>query len=159
MLDQDILKGFKEESTSLLKELLGIIEKIESTDQKSFPANLLTDFAQKIDRIMGAAKTICMEVPEHMGLQKIGKLAELCKIIGYQAAESKNTALLPIFTAFWADTIEVMESLLTAFENEQQTAEITQSFSGILQKRLEWLMTRVEQDSSHATELLKKLGL
>lgn len=134
-----------------------------------FPADLLRDFSQKIDRIMGAAKTMSLEAPDHPGFQRMGKLAELCKILGYKAAERQVPALIPIFAAFWADTIEVTKNLLDAVEDLAKTDEISKAFPRVLQKRLEWLASKVdpatamgkthESQAGEIKDLLKSLGL
>jgi hypothetical protein len=144
-IDPEILNEFKAESKGLLAELQGIVERMEEVESASvFPEALLLEFAQKIDRIMGAVKTIALLEPNHEGLLLIGKLAEFCKVIGYKAAEKKNTAMLPIFSAFWADTIEVIESLLKCVENPEQTHKIAKEFPPILAQRLAWLKSKIE---------------
>jgi len=166
-INQEILEYFKEESTQVLKELCLIVNDIDAP-HKEFPSALLESFSQKIDRIMGASKTIGLEIPNHLGLQRIGKLAELCKLLGYKAAEKKVPQFLPIYAAFWSDTLEVIENLLGAVEDNEKTEKIVKSFSGVLQKRLEWLLSRVEPKKAAATvaehvnqvqDLLKSLGL
>ncbi len=144
-IDPEILNEFRTESKGLLTELQELVEKLEEVDSASvFPEGLLTEFAQKIDRIMGAVKTMALLEPAHEGFASIGKLAELCKAIGYKAAEKKNTSMLPIFSAFWADTIEVIEGLLKCIENPDETRKIAQSFPPVLAQRLAWLKSKIE---------------
>lgn len=144
-IDPEILNEFRAESKGLLEELQQVVEKLEEVEATSvFPEALLTEFAQKIDRIMGAVKTMAVLEPNHEGFAAIGKLAELCKIIGYKAAEKKNTAMLPIFSAFWADTIEVIENLLKCIESKEETHKIAQSFPPVLARRLAWLKSKIE---------------
>ncbi|OFZ81715.1 MAG: hypothetical protein A3K03_03155 [Bdellovibrionales bacterium RIFOXYD1_FULL_44_7] len=141
-VDADILDGFRKESTQLLQELSKIVEKIESSHD-SFPSGCLTDFSQKIDRIMGTAKTIATMSPEHVGLKRIGDLAAVCKAVGYKAAEKKATNLLPLFAAFWTDAIEVIQNLIDALDDADKTNQIFNSFSSVLQSRLQWLAKKV----------------
>ncbi len=165
-IDTEILNYFKKESEEVLAELTVLVEKLEIV-QGDFPSALLAEFSQKIDRIMGAAKTMSLEAPEHPGFQRIGRLAELCKVMGYKAAERKSAPLLPIFAAFWGDTIEVTQNLVRAVEDLPKTEQIAKSFSAVLQKRLEWLLQKTDPQAaakSHevkaqeAQELLKSLG-
>lgn len=142
MIDAELLQGFKEESTGILNELKAVIEKLEDVTTE-FPVALMQDFSQKIDRIMGAAKTIAMEDPSHLGLQRISALAELCKHIGYKAAEQKELKLVPIFTAFWSDVITITEDLIGALSDATKTAEVTSNFTPVLLRRLEWLKKKV----------------
>lgn len=145
-----------------------IIDEVENTTDH-FPSELFQEFAGRIDRIMGAAKTISMTAPDHEGLKRIGKLSELCKAVGYKASEQKAIELLPIFAAFLNDTIEIIHELMAAIEDEQKSSQIAGNFSGVLQKRLEWLSSRITGSgtapgSAKASEaelkaLAKRLGL
>ena len=141
-LDKDIVEGFRQESNALLAELIDVVDRIE-VSQGEFPSKLLEEFSQKIDRIMGAAKTLVVSFGAHPGLERIGKLSELCKALGYQAASKKVTALLPLFAAFWSETIEVIQELLGELEDSARSEQIAKSFSAVLQKRLEWLAAKV----------------
>jgi len=141
-LDKEIIDGFKEESTELLTELVEVVEKL-AEPTSDFPADLLAEYAQKVDRIMGAAKTMLMMEPEHLGLQRISGLTEICKRLGYSAAKSGKKDLVPIFAAFWADTLDVIEELLENLENLEKTKSIFNSFSKILINRLSWLSKKV----------------
>lgn len=142
MIDTELLQGFKEESNALVGELKSVVEKLEAPVPE-FPTALFQEFSQKIDRIMGAAKTLSVEDPSHQGLRRIGAIAELCKYIGYKAAEQKQPKIVPIVAAFWSDVIGVTEDLLRSLEDETKTAQITQDFAPILGRRLEWLKKKV----------------
>ena len=57
-LDPELLQEFQNECRSLLKELNTLVEALEETlPSDPFPASAIADFAQRIDRIMGAAET------------------------------------------------------------------------------------------------------
>lgn len=142
-MDHEILEGFQEETNQILKELAPIVETLEEASD-AFPAEELKEFAQKIDRIMGAAKTLCgMESTEHLGLRRIGQIAEICKTLGYKAAELKKPEILPVFAAFWADTLDVVSELTDAVGNDAKSAAIANQFSLVLQKRLRWLADKL----------------
>ena len=168
MIDTDILDGFKEESNQLLGELEEVVERLEQRVAE-FPTKLMEEFSQKIDRIMGAAKTIGLMDEQHQGLKRIGNIAEICKRLGYKAAESKNAALVPLFAAFWADTLEVLTELVESVADEAASQKLAQSFSSVLQKRLEWLSQKMtgsgtlptgttSLDALGVDDLLKSLG-
>jgi hypothetical protein len=144
-LDSDILNDFKGETNGLLAQLEVVTQALED-HQGDFPDALLEEFAQKIDRVMGAAKTLSLMDPAHQGLQRIGHLAEICKSIGYKAAEKRAVTLVPFFAAFWADTIEVIASLTATIEDAEKNAQIAKTFSEVLQKRLEWLGEKLDHD-------------
>lgn len=127
-----------------MAELNEVVETLEEPTSV-FPATELAEFAQKIDRVMGAAQTLCQFDASHVGLQRIGAIAQLCKKLGYKAAEFKLPALVPIFAAFWADTLEVLGELVDAVADEAKSKQLTDSFSSVLQNRLTWLSDRLQK--------------
>lgn len=149
MIDLDILADFQKEAKQLLEELTEVVEQLEET-QKEFPSTQLETFSQRIDRIMGAAKTLGMLAPDHMGLKRIAAIAEICKKLGYKASEFRATPLIPIFSAFWADTIEVMSDLVDSVGDEKKSEEIAKSFSSVVQNRLVWLSEKLQQHAPAA---------
>ena len=144
MLDKDIIVDFQTEAKGLLKELTEVVEKLEEPGN-AFPAQELEQFAQRIDRIMGAAQTLNQLDPQNEGLKRIGSIAQICKQLGYKAAEYKTAALIPLFAAFWADVLEVMEELIDSLEDDKGSRELAESFSSVLQKRLAWLGQKIQQ--------------
>lgn len=164
VLDHEIVGAFQEESAQLLKELESVVEHLEGPMDR-FPTQELESFAQKIDRIMGTAKVLLMDAPEHQGLCRVSGVAELCKKLGYEASKVTEMAYLPLFAAFWADTLEVLDELIKTVENETENAEVAGSFAKILEGRLQWLFSKIKKDDSKKSldnlgvdDLLKDLG-
>jgi len=161
MLDQEILSDFCTESSQLVEELEGIIEGLEDSTPGNFPTESLKEFSQKIDRIMGAAKTLLMMAPGHPGLVFLANISEMCKTMGYQAAALQKAPLVPIFAGFWADTLEVINELLACLASEEQCRALVAEKSASLQKRLSWLAEKVapgsEEEKNKVLALLKKL--
>lgn len=160
MIDKEIIDDFKEETNSLLVGLNEIIENLEDTEDE-FPEQLLEGFCQQIDRIMGTAATISMMAPEHPAMPPITRLSELCKKMGYNAIAAKKTSVVPIFTAFWADVVEILSKLVNSFENEDKIRQIVAKETQFLQKRLEWLYNKIPKlvyDKDKGKEELEILG-
>jgi hypothetical protein len=159
-LDKRILADFQGECAQLLKELAAVVSDIEDSHDV-FPTEQIKEFSQKIDRIMGAAKTLLIYDPENPGIQFLASLAEMCKNMGYQAAALERVLLVPFFAGFWAETVEAMESVVTALNSVQATGEIVKKQSEVLQKRLAWLAEKVapqgEEEKAKVVALLKKL--
>lgn len=137
-MDNEILDEFKAESKQLLNELNTLLSEIENSQDK-FPAGQIDQFALKIDRIMGAAKTLAMLDPDHKGLVRIGQIALICKNTGYKALAKKNIKIIPIFSAFWFEAIETVENLVAAIEDQTLTNKISAESEDVLSKRLDWL--------------------
>lgn len=142
MIDPELLGALQEEATNILGELKVVIEKLESP-HAAFPAETLQEFSQKIDRIMGAAKTLAMDAPDYQSLKHIGSLAELCKLIGYKAAEQKQSKLVPICAAFWSDVVSIIEEMLPLLADDSKATQVSKDFLPILIRRLEWLKAKV----------------
>ena len=141
-IDKEIIDDFKEETNTLLEGLNDILEELEETEEE-FPEHLLENFSQQIDRIMGTASTISMMAPEHPAMDTISKLTELCKKMGYNAVAAKKSNVVVLFTAFWADVVEVLEKLVNNFENEEKVKQIVEKETIFLKKRLEWLYNKI----------------
>lgn len=168
-IDKEIIDGFREEANALLKDLRNIVERLEDSTSDEFPKDLLEEFANKTDRIMGAAKTFEQMAPGHQVFTQIGKFSELCKATGYKASTLNHQKLIPIFAAFWADTIDILEDLTQHCDDPEKVKEVTQAFIPPLQKRLVWLAQQivtitkgagaVDQAKINVDGLLKKLGI
>ncbi|MFZ4712461.1 MAG: hypothetical protein ACOYL6_02000 [Bacteriovoracaceae bacterium] len=167
-LDQEMIDSFKEEAGGILNELKVIIEQLEEVENE-FPKNLLEEFANKTDRIMGTANTFYSQFPQYEIFQQIGNFGGLCKATGYKASTLNHMGLIPIFAAFWADTLEIMEQLCSHIEDSHKLTEINQNIAPVMHKRLVWLAEQIvkinkaqgitEQSAMNVDGLLKKLGI
>ena len=162
--DFDIIQHFQVEAYKLFDELDDLVEDLEEHD--AYPIEELEDFAQKIDRIMGSAETIHANDPEVAFVDSIAIICRLCKKIGYSAKNNPNAALLPIYSAFWADCLEVLGELTKSIKSPQNLADQTAYFTRTLQKRLEWLLEKLKSENpeeevvnqADIDALLKSLG-
>jgi hypothetical protein len=168
VVDKEIINSFQEEANGLLEELRDVIDRLEEK-QENFPKALLEEFGNKTDRIMGTATTFSKMCPGQPVFIQMGKFCELCKVTSYKAATLNNISLIPIFTAFWADTVDILQDLVTHVESPSKVKEVTRGYVPVLQKRLVWLagqivaLTKGQDGSSNAVinvdGLLKKMGL
>ncbi len=152
----------------MISELRGVVEALED-HQGEFPKALLEEFANKTDRIMGTANTFASMAPEWTVFGHLGKFGELCKATGYKAAVLNNMALVPIFAAFWADTLDIMEEMITHVGDAEKLKGVTEGMGPILQRRLVWLAQQIVnltkgEDVTQATTInvdgiLKKMGI
>ncbi len=167
-LEKEIIDDFRSEANVLLKELRDIIDKLEEPTE-SFPKELLQEFGNKTDRIMGAAKTFHQMHPNHLVFEQISKFAELCKATSYKASTLNHLTLIPIFTAFWADTVDIMQELVDNVGDDEKLKQVTQDYIPTLQKRLVWLAQQIvsitkgsgkaEEAKINVDGLLRKMGI
>ena len=167
-LDKEIIDSFQEEANSILEELRGIIDQLEDS-KDTFPKTLLEEFANKTDRIMGAAKTFGDMYPDHAVFGQIGKFGELCKATGYKASTLNHIGLVPIFAAFWADALDILDELCKNVGDPEKLKGVTTNYIPILQKRLVWLAQQIvtitkgagaaEAAKINVDGLLKKMGI
>lgn len=167
-LDPEIIESFQSEANDLLSELRSVVDKLEE-ETPTFPKELLQEFANKTDRIMGTANTFFSMYPEHQVFQQIGNFAALCKATGYKASTLNNLSLIVIFAAFWADTLDILEEMIANVGDEEKLKEVNKSSAPLLQKRLVWLAQKIvsftkgteggEQAAINVDGLLRKLGI
>jgi chemotaxis protein histidine kinase CheA len=127
----EILQEFCQETNSIISELVSILENLEI---KPDDYKALEVFGQKVDRIMGAAKSL--------QLQKMGEISELCKIISYKSAQSKNIEVVTIATAFLFEAVEVLKEMIANL-GKGQTEEINPTAINTIISRLEFMSNKL----------------
>lgn len=158
-LDAELLEGFTSESKQILTELEELVEELE--ESKGFPSEKIQEFSQKIDRIMGAAKTLLTIDKENTGIRFLANTGEICKAMGYEAAALPRPELVPFFASFWAETVEVMQEVLSNIADTRKCQAIVVAKSSSIEKRLIWLASKVaptsEEERYRVLSLLKKI--
>lgn len=96
----ELIQEFCLETNTIISDLESLLEKLEENPSDF---QLLETFGQKVDRIMGAAKSL-----EYL---TIGTITEFCKSISYKAAQSKNTELVIIVVAFLFEAVEALKEM------------------------------------------------
>ncbi len=171
--NNEILKDFQQESKNLASEMLVLLEEIEGDFNQ---VQKLEEFAQKVDRIMGAAKSIALAVPENKTIEQIADYTAICKSVGYKASQIKDKPeFYNVCVALLLDGTEVLNEMLDNLEN----LTVKELLSDTLLERLRWVSSQFGADvrasvdikpSSTAgsspkmsqtdiDQLLKKLGL
>jgi chemotaxis protein histidine kinase CheA len=127
----EILREYIHDAQSILKDLNQILELLEE-DPSRF--ELLEEFGQKVDRIMGAAKS--------MGLDLSGKISDYCKRSSYKAAQAQSPQLTVICTAFLAEAVEDLEVITNSLYHSGQE-EMDPVLLKTLYSRMEFLASRL----------------
>jgi chemotaxis protein histidine kinase CheA len=160
---KEIVEDFGKEAKAIFgecEEELNLLED-DLTQKKHLEA-----FGQKIDRVMGAAKSI--------GLDEISLYCELGKTIGYKSSQGKDLALTEVVVAILFDSIDLLNKMVDALllGKKELTANINLKAFGT---RLHWLSAKFKDierasctvkeeeksgmDQGGIDDLLKDLGL
>lgn len=174
-LDKEILSSFIEESNALVQSSAQILEAVESDLDLAFK---LKDYGNFVDRIMGGAQSISIQLVNCKPLIFIGDVAALCKSVSYKAsAMTGNPALVEICVALLLDATEILQEVLNDLSQDdvavnQSDVDVKSRFSKHFIERLRWAATQFPADvrgtvSSSSSQnsqneidfWLKKLGL
>ncbi len=176
-IDKEILEDFKSESKGLVKELLELLEEVES-DPSQF--TLLEKYGQTVDRIMGGAKSLATNFasdfpPGHM-IHQMGDYSALCKAVGYKASQIKdNEQFMNVCIAFLLDATEMLNQMVSLLGTDA-ALNVSVLINKTFLDRLNWINSQFKGDvratasfgsekvakkmnQSDIDELLKKLGL
>ena len=158
-LDADILNDFFEESNTIITESIELLEEMEGNFSQK---ESLKVFANKIDRIMGAAASIAMMAEPDHGLNLVTDYTSLCKVVAYKAAEIQDNAkLYDITVALLLDAVEALSVLIKKIELPM--AELKRVISPNFIERLRWISEQFSKQNSlkaqsEIDDLMKKLG-
>lgn len=152
--------------------MLAILEKCEGNYDQ---VERLDEFGQIVDRIMGAAEMIGLQIsdPNHM-IHKVSDYAAICKAVGYKASQIKdNDQFYDICVALLLDGTEVLQMMMQELTSDKKN--IKDLFTQTFLERLRWVSAQFgagfrssvdinkgqkeKLDQTDIDDLLKKLGL
>jgi hypothetical protein len=165
-IDSSILEDFTKESLILVSEC---IELLEIAENDSSEVEKLSDFANRIDRVMGGAKSLAlMAAPDH-ALNLIGDYCAICKSVGYQGAQIQNNdQLFNVVVALLLDAVEMVKILFDKITTS--SSDLKKIFSITFLDRLKWISFQYDElekkrsggkkmAQNEIDALLQKLGL
>ncbi|MGZ6434002.1 MAG: hypothetical protein ACXWRE_11755 [Pseudobdellovibrionaceae bacterium] len=146
------------ESKGLILDLLELLEEIEGDFSK---VSQLEGYGQKVDRIMGGAKSLALLVSGDHPLRMVADYAELCKTVGYKASQIRNNPqFYDICVALLLDATETLRDWIEGLETD--TAEdLKNSFTRTFLERLRWVSSQFSADvraTVDATNNTKKMA-
>lgn len=121
-IDDELLAGFLEDSFGVLenlKELLGNFKAVGDVV-------IFEQFGQQIDRVMGAAYTLC--------LNNLGDLTKLGKELGYKASQVNELAKLLVIQSLLSQLVRMIDKMLKSYDKKEQ---FDSTETKLLLKRLE----------------------
>lgn len=166
-IDADILNEFLTEAKRLVAECQTLLEDV---DGKPGEALRLEEFANKIDRVMGAAKSLGLLVDGDHPLHMVGDTTAICKALGYRGAKVGNQPqLYGVTVSFLLDAVETVDEILDRMEDP--AADLRADLKNTLLERLKWIsdiyrkIPEAQASSgeklvqNEIDELMKKLGM
>lgn len=140
--DRKLEDDFVAEAKLIVKESIVMLEGLEGNfDQVSS----LADFGNKIDRIMGGARSLAVVDDGGEALGLIGDYAELCKSVAYKSASiTDNRELFDVCVALLLDAVETLDEILDSIEESQD--ELKKRFSEAFVERLKWVSQQFAQN-------------
>ena len=140
---EEILRGFVDESKSIISEMLQILEGIEEDPGRY---KQLADVSLFADQMMGGAKLIALDLPNDHLIQKVAAFTELCKIVGKEGVKiEKNPVLTGIITAFLLDAFEVLQDLNSRLESNDAT-DFNEVLNKTMLERLKMLSVKFDEN-------------
>ena len=164
-----ILTDFQDESETLVKEILTLLEECEGNFSQ---VKRLEKFGQIVDRIMGGAKSLISESGSKAAiLQRIADVSGLCKAVGYKSSQIKEESFYLAAVAILFDATETLRDLIACLKTNAEP----KPFAGTLVERLRWISSKFGDEYSDSVdvhsgkkqkmnqddidELMKKMGL
>lgn len=140
-MDLEILKEFSNESRKIVQDSQKLLESIEN-EPDNF--EILEKYSNQIDRIMGGASTLALDLgPEHI-LNVTSYYAGISKSLSRRAHQLKeNMGLVVIFIAVLLDMNEIIEMLLEKMESTP--ADFSELVNQEFLTRLNWVVSELIQ--------------
>lgn len=170
-LDKEIVQDFVDESKSLIEDLILLLESLEGHFKR---VQELEDYGNRIDRIMGGAKSLALLADQNHPLHLVADYTALCKAVGYKASQIKdNEKFFDICVALLLDATETLDQMLGHMD--QSAEELKKSLSHTFLERVRWVSQQFSDEfrgsvdaqnkesqkmsQDDIDELMKKLGL
>jgi hypothetical protein len=151
-----LIEGFIEES----KEILASIEEpLSDLENGEGNPDDFVKVAQRIDGIMGCAKTLGLGSLQHIApaLLVISNMSEGCKALGYRASQIKQPEVTKIVAGFLAEAVEMLESAL--MDLQKGYVSIDTQHAGTIKDRLIWISSKLKLSPQDQLEIMARFGL
>ena len=156
---KEMVQDFCKESKDIFNGLENLLEDYEETPNPE----ILEEFGQRIDRVMGAAKSL--------EANRMGAFCELGKTISYKASQATDQKLLDIVVSILFDTIDILKKVNSKV-NDDQVEDVENLNLDAFGTRLHWIADKFKdiqrasvdigaslKDQKSIDDLLSELGL
>lgn len=153
---KEILLAFVEESEAIVEQLVALLDALDTGERG--PEGF-AEFGQKIDGIMGCAKTMGLDSFRGFGelLTMISGLTEGCKALGYKAASLDDDETRGIVIGFLADALEFLEAGIRDLKKGYVSIDLVGARK--VSDRIAWIVTKLQLSPEEQKKLLARFGL
>lgn len=153
---KQLIADFVEESQGIIDQLREIVEGLENLER---PPSDFALFGQRIDGIMGCAKTMGLEgIPDlALAIKVIGQQAEGCKLLGYKASQMSDPNIIKMVAAFLADALEMVDQATQDLKTGKATVDAKQAAR--TSERINFVAGRLRLSEDDQKQILRMFGL
>jgi chemotaxis protein histidine kinase CheA len=155
-VDTELLESFAEESQEILD---GLEEPLGDLEAGEGSSALFADIAQRIDRIMGCARSLGLNGSKELEpvFRMIGELSEGSKFLGYRAERMTNPDLMRLVGGVLAEAVEVIAGSLRALKKGYILYD--QDAAVRSKERIRLVASKIQLSPAEKEELFKKFGV
>lgn len=150
----EILKDFIEETKSLIAQMQEILQEVE---EDITLASRLENYGQLVDRIMGGARVMAMDMDikdPHHPIHKIADYTGICKAVGYKTSQLKeNVGFYQVCVALLMDATDILEELIQEVEKNSASFNLKLLVPQTLIDRLKWVSEKFSTEFRSSVEI------
>lgn len=157
MSQVELLKDFSAESLESLDAAQAIVEGIDAGE---ISAEQFAVAAQRIDGIMGCAKTLGLKDLRDLQpiLEVISGVSEGCKALGYKASQSTvGGPVVSIVASFYLDAIEVLQGAVRDLGKGYVSIDLKRAKK--IEERLTWVLGQLQLSPLEESRILAMFGV
>jgi len=154
MIGDEFVVDFVIETRQLVEEMQELLEQAENGQDH---AKCLEQYGQVVDRIMGGAKSLAMNMTgSSAAVTMIADYSAVCKAVGYKASQIKdNPNFLNICVALLMDATEVLGDMLVVVEKGQEL-DMRSMVSQTLIDRVKWASSKFSAEYRETVSVKKE---
>jgi len=151
-----LIDGFIEESQGIIQALEEPLSALESGEGD---ADNFAQIAQRIDGIMGCAKTLGIGTLKEIApaLKVISNLSEGCKALGYRASQIKQPEITTVVAGFVAEAVEMLSAAIGDLAKGYVSIDTGQADR--IRERLLWIAGKLKLSPKDQMEIMARFGL
>ena len=150
--NEEILKDFVKETKSLIAQMH---ETLQDAEEGLALAQGLENYGQMVDRIMGGARIIALDVKDkNHPIHKVADYTGICKAVGYKTSQIKdNLSFYQICIALLMDATDILEELMNQIEKGTANFNLKEIMSQTLIDRLKWVSGKFSEEYRESIEI------